>query len=201
MTDHFQQCPNSLQLFSYGPRRFCGRKTDANGCDSVMIPIGGKSYTEIHGKVVAYQYASTDGFDTFGSNPGIDGAYVDSISITYGQSPRKHVWTLAAGLFSYKKDETESCPGTGYGVPQPEFVANNYFCSSGNFGTNWEHRFYDTPLWSTITGDCGRSAHDVPYFCAKLPEPTTEDLELRICANQGLADEDIKIESITIYVR
>ena len=62
-------------------------------------------------------------------------------------------------------------------------------------------QIYDIPLWSTVTGDCGCSVDDVPYFYAKLPEATTEDLELRICANQELADEDIKIESIIIYVR
>ena len=101
MTDHFQQCPSNLQLCSYGPRRFCGRKTNGNGCDSVMIPVGGQPYTEVHEKVVAYQYASPDAFHV-GGNPGIDGAYVDGISITYGQSPRRHIWTLAAGLHSYK---------------------------------------------------------------------------------------------------
>ena len=162
-----------------------------------MIPIGGQSYTEVHGRMIAYQYASPDAFNV--GSPGINGPYVDGISITYG-SPRKHVWTLGAGVYSYR-NHGSTCPGTGYGRPQPNFVANHYFCTSGNFNNGWAHKLNDVPLWSTTTGDCDRSAHDVPYFCAKLPQATTEDLELRICTNQALADEDIQIESINIYVR
>ena len=49
-----------------------------------------------------------------------------------------------------------------------------------------------------MTGDCDRSVDDVPSFCVKLPQEATEDLELRICADQGTADEDVQID---IYIR
>ena len=201
MTDTNQDCPSSLRLVSYGPRRLCGKKTNGGGCDSVMIPVGGQSYTEVHGRVIAYQYGSTDAFRDSTNN--IDSNYVDGISITYG-NPRKHVWTLAAGLFVYRLQgiiRIAPCPGTGYGTPQPSFVANHYFCTSGNYDTTYTSKLYDTPLWSTTIGDCDRSDYDVPYFCAKLPEATTENLELHVCTSEVQSNEDIQIESINIYVR
>lgn len=198
MTDIYQNCPSTLKLNTYGQRRLCGKKTDGSGCDSVTIPVGGKKYTEVHGKVVAYQFASTDAFNV--GNPSIDGPYVDGISITHGSNPRKHVWTLASGVYAYA-EHASTCPGTGHGKPQPKFVANRYFCTSGNPSTGWSRILYDTPLWSTVLGDCGRNVHNVPYFCAKLSQETSENLELRICTNQRLSDEDVQIESINIYVR
>ena len=71
----------------------------------------------------------------------------------------------------------------------------------GNFGTSVDYKLYDTPLWSTTIGDCDRSDYDVPYFCAKLPEATTENLELHVCTSEVQSNEDIQIESINIYVR
>ena len=49
------------------------------------------------GRVVGYQFGSTDAVDTgFGSNHNnLNADYVDGVSITCG-SPRQHVWTLMA---------------------------------------------------------------------------------------------------------
>ena len=53
------------------------------------------------GRVVGYQYASTDAVDTFiggtSIHNDINSYYVDGVSITRG-SPRQHVWALMAGL-------------------------------------------------------------------------------------------------------
>ena len=200
MTNPRQSCPRGLKLKIHGERRLCGKKTNGGGCDSIVIPVKGQSYNKVRGRVVGYQYASPDAFHSGASN--IDGVYVDGVSITYGRNPRKHIWTLGVGLFSYKTSAV-TCPGTGYGRPQPAFVGNNYFCSSGNLDPNrWERRFYDVPLWS-VTGNCGHcnSVYDVPYFCTTLPQTTTNNLELRVCANQGLSDEDILLESIELYIK
>ena len=202
MNDPDETCPESLKLNTHGQRRLCGKKTDGSGCDSIVIPTNGQSYKEVRGRVVGYQYASPDAFYITGGSS-IDDVYVDGVSITYGQNPRKHVWTLGASVYPYK-NHAATCPGTGYGHPQPEFVGDKYFCTSGNQDPNgWETRFYDIPLWSTVTGNCGHcnSVYDVPYFCTTLPQSTTDDLELRVCANQGLDDEDILLESIELYIK
>ena len=201
MTDSAQSCPEGFKLNTYGTRRLCGRAVDGSSCASIAVPVNGQRYTEVRGRVIGYQYASTDAFLSGGTN--IDGVYVDGVSITHSSNPRKHVWTLGAGLNAYA-NSASSCPGTGYGHPQPAFVANNYFCTSGNSAASgWESRLYDTPLWSTITGNCGHcnSRYEVPYFCTQLPESTSDDLEVRVCANQGLGDEDIQVEAIELFIK
>ena len=129
MTDSDQECPEGFKLNTYGSKRLCGRAVDASGCASIPVPVNEQRYTEVRGRVIGYQYASTDAFLSGGTN--IDGVYVDGVSITHGKNPRKHVWTLGSGIISYA-NSASSCPGTGYGQPQPAFVANNYFCTSGN---------------------------------------------------------------------
>ena len=39
-----------------------------------------------------------------------------------------------------------------------------------------------------------------PWFCKQLPQTTTDDIEVRICGDQGTANEDIPVELIEIYV-
>ena len=200
MTDPDQSCPENLKLNMHGSRRLCGRNTDGASCDSIVIPLNGQAYNEVRGRVTGLQFGSTDAFLSGGTN--IDGVYVDGVSITHGQNPRKHVWTLGAGLHQYKVSGF-TCPGTGHGHPQPAFVANNYFCTSGNPDPDgFEFRIYDAPLWSTIKGNCGHcnNVFDIPFFCTRLPETSVDDLELRICANEGLANEDILLETIELYI-
>ena len=39
-----------------------------------------------------------------------------------------------------------------------------------------------------------------PWFCKQLPQPTTDDIELRLCANGSyFNDEDIAIEQVELY--
>lgn len=198
MTNSRQRCPSNFRLNTYGSMRLCGRAR--TGCVSIPVRVHGKSYNQVRGRVIGYQYSSPDAFHSGSSS--IDGVYVDGVSITHGRNPRKHVWTLGAGLFSYSKSSV-TCPGTGYGRPQPTFVGNNYFCTSGNFGSGWQRTLYHVPLWSTVTGNCAHcnGRYDVPYFCTQLTKPTTDDLEIRVCGNQDTNDEDIKIKSIELYIK
>ena len=139
------------------------------------------------------------------TGPTIDDAYVDGISITHGQNPRKHVFTLAVGVVPYYAAEedrkTYTCPNTGYGHPQPAFVADKYFCSSGaskpdiKLGT----LFSDTPLWTDGVNCDGCMWPRT--FCVNLPEKTTDDLELRICTDETIADEDVRIEMIDLFIK
>ena len=118
-------------------------------CDSLKINVNGQSYQQVRGTVKAYQFGTTDTFVRWangrpiGGSDDIESPYVDGISITHGQSPRKHVWTYAVGWcqFNEVRDpdprqfrDLGSCPSTGYAQPRPDFVGDNYFCSSGNPG-------------------------------------------------------------------
>ena len=201
MTDPDQNCPDSLELKMYGSRRLCGKKTVGGACESITIPVNGQSYSQVRGRVQGLQFGTPDAFASGGSN--IDGIYVDGVSITYGQSPRKHVWSFGAGLNQYRAI-ANTCPGTGYGSPQPAFVANNYYCTSGNPSPDtYEFKVYDTPLWSTMNGICGHcntNIYEVPFFCTRLPQSTVDDLEVRVCCDEALSNEDILLESIELYV-
>ena len=35
-----------------------------------------------------------------------------------------------------------------------------------------------------------------PWFCKQLPQTTTDDIEVRICGDQGIANEDTPVELI-----
>ena len=199
MTNSGESCPTGFKLQTPGSKRLCGK--GGSGCTSIAVPVNGQSYTKVRGRVIAYQYASTDAFNSGSTN--IDGVYVDGVSITHGKSPRKHVWTLGSGIIIYGS-ESSTCPNTGHGKPQPAWVGSNYFCSSGNTAASgWGYKFYDVPLWSRITGNCEdcSSRYTVPHFCRELPQATNEDLEIRVCANQGLSDEDIQVEAIDLYIK
>ena len=69
MTDPSQQCPSAwtLQTCSSEPRRLCGRNSSVHGCDSVTYSTFGTNYSHVCGRVIGYQYYSTDAFGTPGS--------------------------------------------------------------------------------------------------------------------------------------
>ena len=82
MTDSSSQCPSGFTLQQESGRRTCGRSSA--GCHSISIPSVG-SYSEVCGRVHAYQFQHLDGI---AGHPGnIDQVYVDGASITRG-SPR-----------------------------------------------------------------------------------------------------------------
>ena len=197
-----QSCPKTLQYRKHGSLRLCGKRTNKASCDSVIIPTYGKHYSRVRGRVRAYQYGSPDCFAGHGHGK-IDSYYVDGISITHGKYPRKHVWTYAAAWRQYTlgRNPSNTCPSTGRGRAQPGFVGDNYFCSSANPGPHWSVKLYPTPLWSNIKGDCSDCGDDDLFFCVQLPKVTSDNLEVRICTDERLNNEDIRIESMDFYVQ
>lgn len=199
----YQKCPDNFHTYESGKLRLCGKKTDGPSCDSVKI-ITPKdwSYQYVQGRVRGYQYASTDAFAASQDKyPTIDGPYVDGISITYGHNTRSHIYTLASAWRQYAKHPHGTCPETGYGFPQPEFVGNNYICSSGNPEQRWGRKLYhNIPLWSRNYKHY-RDYDDYFYFYVKLPSPTREDIELRICTDQSKHDENVYLEVIDLYIK
>ena len=206
MSDTNQHCPSGFRLIT-SPKRTCG--TLGSSCVSTTFPLNGVKYSKVCGKIIAYQYGSPDAFGSF--NPyrsfTVDDRYVDGVSLTRGQTPRKHIWTFAAAL-----DETVSnykvCPCTKtdtlYTGRVPPFIGQDYFCDTGS-RHSWQHKFYSAdPLWDG--SGCGSTSsccgfNNPPWFCKQLPQPTTDDIEMRVCVNQAIGDEDVAIESVEIYVQ
>ena len=219
MTNSSHQCPPGTRLTQDLPKRFCGNSNDTGpGCSSTVFSVHGIEYMQVCGKIIAYQYASTDAFGIFDISVRahlIDGNYVDGISLTHGSHPRKHIWTFAAALDEVGTFPNYNCLCTNtslvdFTTPPPSFVGNDYFCDTGSKNL-WQHIFYpDDPLWDGAgcgpTNTCC-SLNNPPWFLKQLPSTTTDDIEMRMCRDQlldpsnNVIDEDTPIEVIELYIR
>ena len=160
------------------------------------------------GQVRGYQLNSPDAF--YFLSGGIDSYYVDGISITHGKNPRKHIWTYAGGLQEDRIDFW-GCPcNTGYyggRNPGPSFVGNHYYCESGlNPSTGWTNVLYvDDPLWDGKNCDSLESScctnPKMPWFYRLLDNTIRDDIELRVCIDQTVPDEDTPLEVIELYIQ
>uniref|UniRef100_A0A1X7UHS8 Fibrinogen C-terminal domain-containing protein n=1 Tax=Amphimedon queenslandica TaxID=400682 RepID=A0A1X7UHS8_AMPQE len=227
MSDATQNCPPGFRLYQSGGVRACGRATSNDAsCVSVQFPSNSISYSQVCGRVVGYQYASTDAVEhglwnnpqkhVGGTDPkhnDINSYYVDGVSITRG-SPRQHVWTLMAGLSETSTlhfNGIFNCPcspGSPQNLTLQSFIGNDYFCESGNPATDnsWLYDVYTSdPLWDGK--GCGSledvccAAPGIPWFNKVLGTTTTDYLELRVCADQETADEDVPVGFYEIYVK
>ena len=207
MTDPSEECPRGFRLYNQNGVRACGRQASSTGgcLSSVQFPTYGVPYSEVCGRVTGYQYYSTDAFEI--PNVGINSHYVDGVSLTHG-SPRRHIWTFAAGL-----QENTLYGGGAYTCPcspgstqlPPAFVGNDYFCESGCPG-HFQQRLYPDPLWDgegcgSLETVCCQAA-GLPWFHKRLNAPTSDNIEMRICANTGASNnEDIPVGYYDIYVK
>ncbi len=207
MTDPTHQCPSGFRKIE-SPKRTCGRP--GSGCYSTTFSVAGVSYSRVCGKIKAYQYWSMDAFDAYYQNRAltIDDLYVDGVSLTHGQNPRKHIWTFANAV-----DETRSsryvCPCTKTDTPYtgvvPPFIGNDYFCDTGSHNHYGRHFYSKDPLWDGAgcegTSTCCQF-NNPPWFCKQLPQSTTDDIELRLCSDTSPAsNEDLAIETVELYVK
>ncbi len=84
----------------------------------------------------------------------------------------------------------------------PPFIGEDYFCDTGVGGLNQFHSF--DPIWDGQGCPSGANAccelNDPPWFCKQLPQPTTENIELRICGSETNNSEGTPLEQIEIYI-
>jgi hypothetical protein len=184
---------------------------DGGGCSSAYLDVQGVEYSRVCGKIIGYQQKTPNAFGPYYHNRAltIDQGYVDGISLTHGQNPRKHIWTFAAALHEVTYTNSESlCPCTNIHnhltIPIPPYVGNDYFCDTGSSQT-YENRFYpEDPLWDGQ--GCGRlntccSFNNPPWFMKQLPASTHDNIEMRLCANADRSREDIVFETLELYVQ
>ncbi len=208
MTDPNQNCPDGFRLVNrtIPPLRTCDRPGPI-GCVSTTYPTYGVEYSRVCGRVIGYQDKTPDAFDPYFENRAlsIDDVYVDGVSLTHGQSPRQHIWTFTSAI-----DEvgTNHCPCTRSDLPYtgavPPFIGQDYFCETGIQQAASFIFYPDDPLWDGQR--CGGNStccefNNPPWFCKQLPQSTTDDIELRICADQDTNDEDTPLEFVEIFVQ
>ena len=94
------------------------------------------------------------------------------------------------------------CTDTDWPLEVPESVGDDYFCDTGNPGPEFTSNtvYTDDPLWD---GEgCGPTStccefNNPPWFCTTLPQPTTDNIEVRICLNNE-AFEDVIISLLDV---
>ena len=209
MSDPNQQRPPNWRLITTPERASSRSTTNTGSCDSesATFPSNGRSYSRVCGRINALQRGSPDAFmSTILHNPGLEGVYIDGISLMHGPAgSRQHIWSFAGALYetdpNYAAHDRDVCPctDTNYNWPYqvPSFVGNDYFCDTGNPGPGYSNsrRVYtDDPLWD---GEgCGPTStccqfNTPPWFCTTLPQPTADNIELRICGLERRNTEDI----------
>ena len=189
----------------------------AAGCYSAHFSVNFTSYSKVCGKVLGYQKGTMDAFfpsayahgkvDRYTpvtSSRSLDGLYVDGISITSG-NPRKHVWTYAVGVSDDYNYPQINCPCAKTPGPDPPvFVGSHYYCESGNTGPAENVIHTNDPLWDGAgclpENSCCYDA-GMPWFFRQFPTSTTGDIEVRICYDEGFANEAAAVEQIQLYVQ
>ena len=215
MSDPQQTCPSNWNL-NTSPVRGCGRSSSGYViCDSVVYPVNSRSYSSVCGKITAYHSHISAGLSNFWQNDNlnIEEHYVSGLSITHGPpGARQHVWTFVGALTEQDNEFNGqyNCPCTNttatWAYEIPTFIGNDYFCDTGNRGPGYNNTaFYrNDPLWDGegcgSTSSCCEFNYP-PWFCKSLPQPTTDDLEIRLCMHEAEPYEDKIITLMDIYVK
>ena len=212
-------CPQGLTQQTLSGLTLCGRMDfnvttqPGEGCQSTVFSTLGLSYSQVCGQLRGYQFGTPGAFDPYYLNPAsvtTDGIYVDGASITYSSAPRKHIWSYAVGAnLVYSSGERANCPcNDGNSKIPPPFVGSDYYCETGdNDNTCCDYvLFSNDTLWDgqQCPGEeapCCNAHPNMPWFNKTLSETTTEDIELRVCGDQDLADEDTPLQVIELFVR
>ena len=105
MSDPSAQCPDGWRKVG-SPIRTCRRKYNTS-VSSVNYSTYGIPYSRVCGRIKAYQFGTPEPFAGYYSQgqTTLEDAYADGISVTYGQQPRKHIWTFVAA-----RDTVHICP-------------------------------------------------------------------------------------------
>ena len=203
MSDPSQQCPSVWQEITT-PHRVCGRRSTTGSCEGLNYPTGSEQYGQVCGRIIGYQRGTPNSFEGPAT---IDTYYLDGVSVTHG-SPRQHIWSFAGGLQEVASTYSHlTCPCvTGSTADTPLFVGQNYFCESGITRWNGGYSFWPNgdPLWDGQ--GCGPTSscctfNSPPWFNVQLTSPTTDDIEVRICGDGGIGDEDTPIQLMELYVK
>ena len=206
MSDITQNCPPGLEECEDEGIRLCRIDEEPKGCKSVKFLTNGISYTHICGRVIGYQKGKTDALSN--QNKGINGPYLDGVSITCG-SPREHVWSYIAGQRSdLLSNANANCPcNRGSTIQIQGFIGNHYYCESGSNSTASRSTLYSSdPLWDgknclALEDPCCKSPN-LPWFHRDYGNATSTDyLELRVCRSGSRNNEDIPLQLYEIYVK
>ena len=198
MSNDVEQCPSVWRQYNDSGVRACGRpESDKGSCPAAFYTTN-SWYNRVCGRVIGYQYASTDAFGMHGDHSII----LDGIIITHGVvTERTHIWSYVATLREGSESPPANCPCND----PPSFIGDNYYCESGNPNNNFMrgHLYVNDKLWDGLQceNNCCTGSQSPPWFSVRLPAPTIDSIEVRICCDQPTDDEDTPIELLELYVQ
>lgn len=211
MRNATHNCPSPLRTLNTSTcGRMCGRGQASPGCSSVWYSTWGLPFHTVCGRVIGYQFSSTNAFFASQYDPSLslEEAYLDGVSLTHGTLPRHHIWSFASGI-SESAEGYSACPCSSEDSmlnAVPSFVGDSYYCGSGNHGQLPENGlFCEHPLWDGQGcgphSSCCQKQGDSAWFCAELEESTVSDLEVRLCSNEDRVNEDTPLQIVELYIQ
>ena len=180
-------CPEYFEAAFNPP--LCRRTSTNKGCNSVIYPSNGTSYSQVCGTVRVHPEGTPDGFDTFKDRS----MYVDGVYLTYGDSSNRNniIWTYTAAVTG--GSSTRGCDQCNHrkpsNIPGTNFTCTSAHCSDGA-------NCFSNTLWGNEAQQCFGNE----TFYRQLSESTTDNIEMRVCRDQPRADEDILISFVELYV-
>ena len=197
MTDPQTSCPSGLNLMESGGVRFCTKNPNPNAGSCQSLYYQPTSLVKrMYGRIYGIQIGTPDVRDNAG---GINDAYVDGVSLTYGNAgSRSHIWTFYCTL----TDTNNDCPcSSNPARTTPDFVRDNYFCESGTSETDNFGTYVNDPLWDAANCllDQAPCCNTGPWFYREFDVPFGDRVELRICTDEGTSNEDIGVQLIELY--
>lgn len=192
-------CPSPWRTVDLGEAEppVCARAESQSGSEDSVELIVPQRYREVMGLALGMQFETPDAFSR-GSPVGLDGLYVDGLSLTIGVV-RRHVFTYAAGGSDHDEGESQ-CPCLG-GASAPEVVGDQFACESGarDAAEGW---LVGDLLWDDDLDPTSCDAVAAPsYFVADLGEPVDDPLEARLMADQESTNEDVGLVRLELFVR
>ena len=181
-------CPNEFKEVS-DPVRGCRRASTETSCASMTFPNPGKlPYTTVCGSFVAAQHGSPDALIKKGDK---DGWEYDGISVHLHQSG---TYLVVLGAPGEEINKWFTCPCKALDDPEQETLLT--------FGTDLNPSKF-CPF--SKEGACPAkinccSGEGLPPFCVTLPEPTTDDITVKLCLDDD-GEEDITIQQVELLVQ
>jgi len=185
MNDNSHQCPSGWTEYS-SPTRSCGRPSSGAGCNQTSFSVD-RQYSKVCGRARGRNVGTSDAFVRRSSS---DGNYVDGLSVTHS-IPREHIWTFAADQINHFR-----CPCNGFSPSASiaEFVGENYFCGASGNSELWDGE-------GCVVGLECCNFNSPPWFSVQLPAATTDNIDVRLCADEDTANENIYIDILELFVK
>ena len=208
MSQSGASCPQGLTQKNISGLILCGQ--NVTGCQGTLLSALGLSYSQVCGQLRGYQFRASDAFRSYDNNPslGLSDTYVDGASITYDTATPKHIWTYVTGL-SLEREICRPCMcpcnTNNNNDSVPPYVGSDYYCETGYNAAGVPNGFFpNDPLWDGqrcdgVEAPCCTHPN-MPWFTKILGETTTEDIQLRLCNDEGVGDEETLLQLIDLYV-